>query len=176
MIDSDNPAPTPEEVPKLDIQALSQLDPKEVANTSRFQEWAGEGWQTAGEVVMNAEVPVLFYHGGHPGVTKFFTEQTPNTSPEQRGIYVTPRLNDARFYADKLKIDQQDRGLPQGSSVYAVMLKMRNPYFTEKGDGVSSASITAAPEGYDGIVNVTSQEVVVFDPAQIFIAAEAQRL
>ncbi len=175
MVDSDNPTPAPEGHPVMDIQALSQLDAKEVANRLDFQAWAGDNWRETGEIVTEDDDPVLFYHGGISGISEFSTEQTPNTAPDQQGIYFTNRLQDANFYAGKLKIDQIDRGLPKSASVYAVMLKMKNPYVTTNGDGVSSETIKAAPEGYDGIINTKSQEVVVFDPSQVFIAGEAKR-
>lgn len=165
----------PEGRPVTDMQTLSQLDAKEVANTPEFQEWAGEGWQEAGEVVTDGEGPVLFYHGGLPDIETFSTEQTPNTSSEQRGIYFSPRLDQARFFASRLLIDSADRGLPEKASVYAVFLKMKNPYVVaEKGDALSSQKAVVAPEGHDGIVNPKGEEVVVFDPSQIFIAAEAK--
>lgn len=176
MIDNDSPNPTMPEHPKVDIQRLSQLDSKEIANEPRFQAWAGENWQSDGELLTGPDgAPMMFYHGGLPNISEFSTEQTPNTSPDQTGMYFTPRIDEARFYADKLKIDQSERGLPQESSIYAVMLKMKNPYMREKGDEVMSTTIKVAPEGYDGVVNPQLREVVVFNPDQIFIAAETPR-
>jgi hypothetical protein len=162
--------------PITDMQALSQLDAKEVANTPGFQEWAGESWQKDGEVVMDGEAPAVFYHGGVSGVEAFSRDNPRNTGAHQHGIYFSPRLHDARFYADKLRAEQIEEGQTPNSSVYAVMLKMKNPYEITQGDSLSSGSINEVPKGHDGIVNPTSQEVVVFNPSQIFIAAEAPRL
>ena len=165
----------PEGKPTIDIQALSQLDTKEVVNTPEFQAWAGTDWQASGEVVAGTDGPALFFHGGMSGVGSFSRDEPRNTGDHQHGFYFSPRLHDARFYADKLKAEQIEEGQSPDASVYGVMLKMKNPYVITEGDSLSSASINAIPEGYDGVVNPKSQEVVVFDPAQIFIAAEAKR-
>jgi len=172
-----SPTQQPEQ-PKIaefaDVQTMKQLDAREILGSPEFKAWAGESWQEGGEVVTDGEVPAIFYHGGNAGVSQFSAADGPNTSAEQTGIYFTPRIQDARFYAGKLQIDQSDRGLPQDSSVYAVMLKVKQPYETAKGDEIASQTALTAPEGFDGIVNPRSQEVVVFNPDQVFIVGEVK--
>lgn len=176
MVNSDTPAPGPETVPKMDMQALSQLDTKEVADTEAFQRWAGEGWQEASQVLTGSDgAPKMFYHGGDQGVTEFSPAETPNTGEDQTGLYFTARLPNAKFYADKLQIAQAERNLPVRSSVYGVILKMENPLVLTEGKGFRYES-TDAPAGYDGVINTKTQEAVAYDPSKVFIVAEAPML
>lgn len=173
MVDSDTQKP--QDGKKFsDVMQLAELDMREVAARPEFIAWAGEDG-LAGGVITDGEAPAVFYHGGASGVEEFNRDNPKNTGEQQHGFYFSPRLHDARFYADKLKAEQIEVGEDPNSSVYAVCLKMKNPYVVGEGDSISSASINEIPEGYDGIVNPRSQEVVVFDPTQVFIAGEAQR-
>lgn len=159
----------------LSLEELKAIEGSEIVDTAAFKEWAGENWATEGAVVSADDKPLIFYHGGSSGVEGFNRDTPRNTGEQQHGIYFSDRVNDARFYADKLKAEQLEIGDTPEASVYAVSLKMSNPYIIGENDPVNSTSLNEIPEGHDGIVNQKSQEVVVFDPSQVLIVGEAQR-
>lgn len=156
--------------PTLTLDELRTLDGSSLHDSPDFQAWAGDGVITSSD-----GQPMIFYHGGSRGIKEFNRDNPRNTGNEQHGIYFSDRIDDARFYADNLKTAQIEEGGDAETSVYAVALKMNNPYVIDKGDEVNSHSLDQIPEGYDGIINQKSQEVVVFDPSQIYIAGEAPR-
>ena len=155
------------------VAELSDEELTAIVESEAYKAWVGENG--ADVVARQDGVPLIFYHGGHSGVTEFNRDNPRHTGQGQHGIYFSERLNPARFFADTLRAEQHEQSDSGQSSVYAVILKMQNPLAVEVGSGIESGSIDAVPQGYDGLVNPRKHEVVVFDPAQIFIAKEMTR-
>lgn len=163
--------------PEENVGALSEHEIATMTESEAFREWAGEDWRGAGGVLSDGETLTIYYHGGNPDIPVFNRDNPRRTGAHEQGIYFSPRVDDARFYADNLAAEKLEEGLEPEASIYAVALKMHRPLITETTDMFSSASMAEVPrdaEGkqYDGVINPKSQEVVVFDPSQVYIIKE----
>lgn len=165
-----------EKLPPRNLTGLLEAGERdEVMASDDFMVWAGTELES-GEVITDEEgKPAVFYHGGADGIEEFSRQNPLHTGEGQEGLYFTPRIQTANYYASTLAATQSERGEAGGASVYAVFLKIKNPMVVQQGDTFTGASIDVLPEGHDGVVNPQSQEVVVFDPSQVFVAKRTER-
>jgi hypothetical protein len=175
MVDKDNHQPpveskaTHDKLPRILLGKLDQDKVAEIINSPEYLEWAGSDLGTADVLTQDDGTPQVYYHGGSSNIDEFNRDTPRHTGHQQVGIYFSPDVKIARYYADQLVSNLIEEGAVLDASVYAVFLKSAAPLIIQPGDAFTGASINEVPKGYDSVINPQSQEVVVFDPAQIFI-------
>ncbi|HSX36563.1 MAG TPA: hypothetical protein VLG13_00370 [Patescibacteria group bacterium] len=158
----------------IDLERQLQASAETALLTPEFQAWASQDLHESG-VIQEDGHPKVFYHGGRAGISTF-SRDDPRHTPGLQGYYFSPLVNTAKYFAGTLKFTDPSERPPEDAAVYAVFLKVKNPYLVESGDPLSSAHIEIWPEGYDAIVNTTGiPEVVVREPDQIYVAASVPR-
>ncbi len=136
-------------------------------------------WFSKSKMVDKEGNPQVFYHGSGRSFDEFKTQ---NTAGKFGGAYFTKSTGLASSYA------QTRTKIGESGQVYPVYLKIENPKIMDdpglwgklktqfskiKGEPTSSSALTTEDinnlksRGYDGIVNKTLNEVVVFDPTQV---------
>lgn len=163
------------EVRPSKTEAQSNVSPElaSLVRSEAFKQWFGD-WEndpaSASKLVDENGEPALVYFGGPAGITKLSGDQRNRTGSDELGHYFTRRRSNAKFYAETLRDIVTDE--PRPSSIYAAFLNVRSPYERRAGDGIRTERVTSVPEGYDGYINESAAEIVVFNPDQVYLVSE----
>lgn len=164
--------------PKEDFEVLEnsqQLDSelKNFIQTEKFKKWFGD-WekdpQNASKIIDQDGKPLIVYIGAPANIKQFFSEKRVRTGDDEIGYYSTKNYKNAKFYAQTIQDPTTDEKSP--SSIYYVFLNVRRPLVADTQNKFRSQRITQPPKNFDGIINDHANEIVVFDPKQIFILKE----
>lgn len=129
-------------------------------------------WKFFGDsaVVDSEGRPLVVYHGTNADVTTFEVQYGNEGENDTAGLYFTADPDYAAEYTYKTTLGGADH---TGGNVMPVYLSMRNPKVVEDENIYASAHLTKdevaelQAQGYDGIINPSASEYVVFSPTQI---------